>query len=166
MGIDPGSRVAGFGVLEISPQGDISHVSHGILNVQAESDNFYERIYHLGLQIREIMNIYKPSAVAVENIFLGKNADSAFKLGHARGVLAYEVKHRGLPLFDYSTRLVKKSVTGSGAADKEQVQNVLRLLLKLPAIKPYDASDALAVAYHHAAVEISGIKVRRMEAAR
>ena len=166
VGIDPGSRIAGYGVLEYSASGDIGHVAHGALNVKAESDNFYERIHLLGLQIREVLLNYKPDAVAVENIFLGKNADSAFKLGHARGVLTYEVLQRGLPVFEYSTRAIKKSVTGTGAADKEQVQNVLRLLLKVPAIKPYDASDALAVAYHHAAIEISELRLRRMEISR
>jgi crossover junction endodeoxyribonuclease RuvC len=163
VGIDPGSRVAGYGVLEYSTSGDIIHVAHGVLNVKAESDNFYERIHHLGLGIRDVLALYKPDAVAVENIFLGKNADSAFKLGHARGVLTYEVMQKGLAVFEYSTRAVKKTVTGTGAADKEQVQNVLRLLLKIPAIKHYDASDALAVAYHHAAFEISEMKMRRME---
>jgi crossover junction endodeoxyribonuclease RuvC len=166
VGIDPGSRIAGFGVLEYSQQGDIIHIAHGVLDVKSHSDNIYERIHELGLQIREVLLKYEPDAVAVENIFLGKNADSAFKLGHARGVLTYEVMQRGIPVFEYSTRAVKKSVAGTGAADKEQVQNVLRLLLKLPAIKPYDASDALAVAYHHAAIEIATMKMRRLEIAR
>jgi crossover junction endodeoxyribonuclease RuvC len=167
LGIDPGSRIAGYGVLEYSPQGEIFHIAHGALNVESKTDDFYQRICRLGLQFREVIELYKPQAVAVENIFLGKNADSAFKLGHARGILTYEVMQRGIKVHEYSTRSIKKSVTGTGAADKEEVQRVLRLLLKIPAVRPYDASDALAVAYHHAVYEMTAarlqIRQRRME---
>ena len=129
LGIDPGSRIAGFGVLEYSADGDIFHIAHGALDVRSsvsssvrttESD-FHQRLYLLGLGFREVLEKYKPDAVAIENIFLGKNADSAFKLGHARGVITYEMLLKKLLVFEYSTRLIKKTVTGSGGAEKEQV---------------------------------------------
>jgi crossover junction endodeoxyribonuclease RuvC len=161
LGIDPGSRIAGFGILEFSPNGDIFHIASGALNVVSESASFYDRLHRLGLAFREVIQKYEPEAVAVENIFLGKNADSAFKLGHARGVIAYEVLLRGLPVFEYSTRAIKKTVTGSGAAEKLQVQNVLKILLKINSFTHFDASDAVAVAYHHAVAEISELRLRR-----
>ncbi len=163
LGIDPGSRIAGFGVLEYSADGDIFHIAHGALDVRGsgrttESD-FHQRLYLLGLGFREVLEKYKPDAVAIENIFLGKNADSAFKLGHARGVITYEMLLKKLLVFEYSTRLIKKTVTGSGGAEKEQVQGVLKMLLKISSFTHLDASDAVAVAYHHAVTEIA--KVRR-----
>ncbi len=166
LGIDPGSRVAGFGVIEYSSAGEIFHVAHGILTASSEHQDFYQRLCQLGLQVREVIEKYKPLAVSVENIFLGKNADSAFKLGHARGILVYEAVQKGLPVFEYATRSVKKTVAGSGAADKEQVQSVLCHLLRIPPVRPFDASDALAVAYHHAMVEVMNYRMRRMEISR
>ena len=163
LGIDPGSRIAGFGVLEYSADGDIFHIAHGALDVRSsvsssvrttESD-FHQRLYLLGLGFREVLEKYKPDAVAIENIFLGKNADSAFKLGHARGVITYEMLLKKLLVFEYSTRLIKKTVTGSGGAEKEQVQDVLKMLLKISSFTHLDASDAVAVAYHHAVTEIA-----------
>lgn len=162
LGIDPGSRIAGFGVLEYSCDGEVSYLAHGVIDVKSKSEDFYRRLYELGLGFRQILEQYRPQAVALENIFLGKNADSAFKLGHARGVIAYEVVQKNLPVFEYSTRAVKKTVTGTGSADKEQVRSVLQMLLKFQNISQLDASDALAVAYHHVAQEIIESRLRRM----
>ncbi len=165
LGIDPGSRIAGFGVLEYTPSGDIFHIAHGALDVRTSGrtteTDFHQRLYRLGLGFREVLEKYKPEAVAVENIFLGKNADSAFKLGHARGVITYEMLLKGLSVFEYSTRLIKKTVTGSGGAEKEQVQDVLKVLLKIPSFTHLDASDAVAVAYHHAVAEIVKARMQR-----
>ncbi len=165
LGIDPGSRIAGFGVLEYSANGDIFHIGHGVLDVRtsgpATEADFHQRLYRLGVGFRGIIEKYKPESVAVENIFLGKNADSAFKLGHARGVITYEMLLQSLPVFEYSTRLIKKTVTGSGGAEKEQVQDVLKLLLKISSFTNLDASDAVAVAYQHAVAEIVKARMQR-----
>lgn len=150
MGVDPGSRLTGFGVLSIETlrgHSKVEHISHGVIVL--DEDSFSERIHALGQHFREILAKYKPQHVVLEKIFLGKNADSAFKLGHARGVLMYEAQSSSARVAEYATRVVKKSVTGSGAADKEQVQAVLQMLLKIPKIQRLDASDALAMAYHH-----------------
>lgn len=151
MGVDPGSRLTGFGVIamETKGRGDIrlEHLSHGVIVLDEET--FAERIHALGQHFREVLAKYKPQHVVLEKIFLGKNADSAFKLGHARGVLMYEAKCTAAVVSEYATRVVKKSVTGNGGADKEQVQAVLQMLLKIPKIQRLDASDALAMAFHH-----------------
>ncbi len=97
-----------------------------------------------------LMKKYKPQQVSVEKIFLGKNADSAFKLGHARGVSMYESAKGGAEIFEYATRVVKKGIVGTGAADKDQVKMAVMRLLNIKAIQQVDASDALALAVFHA----------------
>lgn len=147
LGVDPGSRVTGFGLVRVE-QGQIYHVSHGVIVM--DTGEFPDRMMELGSAFRELMEKYRPQHVSIEKIFLGKNADSAFKLGHARGVAMYESVRGGAKVFEYATRLVKKGVTGDGGASKEQVQAVLKAILRLQKIDRLDASDALAMACHHA----------------
>lgn len=149
LGVDPGSRITGFGLIRVSRGGQLEHVSHGVIMMDVNA-GFPKRMLQLGTAFQEIMQKYQPTHVAIEKIFLGKNADSAFKLGHARGVVMYEAVRGGAEVFEYATRLVKKGVTGDGGASKEQVQAVLKALLRLPKIERLDASDALAMACHHA----------------
>lgn len=148
LGVDPGSRITGFGVLRIE-RDRIEHISHGVILLDAEQ-GFAGRMKELGSAFREVMAKYKPHQVVIEKIFLGKNADSAFKLGHARGVIMYEAGLGDSEVFEYATRVVKKGVTGNGGASKEDVQAVLKAILKIQAIQRLDASDALAMACHHA----------------
>jgi crossover junction endodeoxyribonuclease RuvC len=148
LGIDPGSRVTGFGVIKIS--GDkVTHISHGIILLE-DQDSFSGRMCELGEGLEILLKKYQPEHVAIEKIFLGKNADSAFKLGHARGVAMYESAKNGAHIFEYATRIVKKGIVGNGAAIKEQVQMALLRLLNIKAISKIDASDALALAVFHA----------------
>lgn len=149
LGVDPGSRITGFGLVRVHRGGELEHVSHGVIVMSGEAE-FPQRMLELGSAFRELMEKYRPRDVAIEKIFLGKNADSAFKLGHARGVAMYEAVRGGAEVFEYATRLVKKGVTGNGGASKEQVQAVLKALLRLQKIDRLDASDALAMACHHA----------------
>jgi len=148
MGVDPGSRIAGFGVIQIVGS-ELRHLNHGVVALDAEMP-FAERMTELGKAFRELMLKYQPQEVVIEKIFLGKNADSAFKLGHARGVIMYEAGLAEAKVFEYATRVVKKSVTGNGGAEKTEVQAVLQALLGLRTIQRVDASDALAMACHHA----------------
>lgn len=148
LGVDPGSRVTGFGVLSVE-NGHIQHVNHGVILLD-EKAPFDARLLDLGQALREVLAKYQPHHVVIEKIFLGKNADSAFKLGHARGVLMYESCLAKAQVFEYATRSVKKSVTGNGGSQKEDVRAVLKMLLKVHEIQRADASDALAMAYHHA----------------
>lgn len=152
LGIDPGSRITGFGVIKVTGSGAgarIQHVNHGVIMMEPK-DPFPIRMKELGEAMDLILRKYKPDQVSIEKIFLGKNADSAFKLGHARGVSLYESAKFGCEVFEYATRVVKKGITGNGGATKEEVQFCLQRLLNLKAISRVDASDALALAAFHA----------------
>jgi len=148
LGLDPGSRISGIGVLAVD-RDRIQHVFHGVINSSNEV-SFAKRVSKIGIEFRKILEQFKPDVVVIEQIFLGKNVDSAFKLGHARGICMYESVIAGSEIHEYATRLVKKMVTGSGAADKLQVQIALERLLQINIQGAIDASDALALAYHHA----------------
>ncbi|QDK46043.1 crossover junction endodeoxyribonuclease RuvC [Bdellovibrio sp. ZAP7] len=148
LGVDPGSRITGFGVVRIS-NGKIEHINHGVILLDAVQE-FPVRMAELGSAFREVMEKYRPQQVVIEKIFLGKNADSAFKLGHARGVIMYEAGLGKAAVSEYATRSVKKGITGTGAATKEDVQAVLKAMLNIKVINRIDASDALAMACYHA----------------
>ncbi|WP_413557639.1 crossover junction endodeoxyribonuclease RuvC [Bdellovibrio sp. HCB209] len=148
LGVDPGSRITGFGVVRIT-NGKIEHINHGVILLDADMD-FAMRMTELGSAFREVMEKYRPHQVVIEKIFLGKNADSAFKLGHARGVVMYEAGLGKATVAEYATRSVKKGITGTGAASKEDVQAVLKAMLNIKVINRIDASDALAMACYHA----------------
>ncbi len=152
LGLDPGSRVTGFGIVEFDG-GAVSYLRHGAFNLFSENPDFTQRLALLGQELRKILIEYRPQHVAIERVFLGRNADSAFKLGHARGVAVYESTLMGCEFHEYASREVKKGVTGNGAAEKAEVMAVVHRLLKVPKgtgfEKSYDASDALALAYFH-----------------
>lgn len=148
LGVDPGSRITGFGVIQVQ-DGKIQHINHGVILLDVDQ-GFPQRMTELGLAFREVMEKYRPHHVVIEKIFLGKNPDSAFKLGHARGVIMCEAGIGKAEVAEYATRVVKKGVTGNGGASKEDVQAILKALLKIAAINRIDASDALAMACHHA----------------
>lgn len=152
LGIDPGSRITGFGLVEVvsSRSGTrIQHVNHGVIMMDPK-DSFPIRMKELSEAMHTILQKYKPHEVSIEKIFLGKNADSAFKLGHARGIAMAESAKSGAEVFEYATRLVKKGIAGTGAASKEDVAHCLCRLLNIKAISRVDASDALALAAFHA----------------
>lgn len=153
LGIDPGSRMTGYGLIATHLD-QVRYLTHGVIRLdqigKAESGDFSSRLLILGNELRSLIGKYSPHCMVVEKIFLGKNADSAFKLGHARGVVLYEGKAAGMEIYEYATRIVKKTITGSGGAEKDQVQLAMQRLLNLKQSIPLDASDALAMAYHHA----------------
>jgi crossover junction endodeoxyribonuclease RuvC len=149
LGIDPGTQVLGYGVVEKTPRG-ILYVTHGHLRV-AEKLGFNERLGIMARRVAELLEEIKPQVAVVEKIFLGKNVDSAFKLGHIRGVCIYESQKWGAEICEYTPRVVKAGIAGSGAASKEQVQTMLYSLLNLRGqTQSLDASDALALAFYHA----------------
>ncbi len=148
LGIDPGSQVTGFGLVK-SDGSRIEHLSHGVIAAPASLD-FSERIGIIAAEIEALINRTGPDIAVIERIFLGKNADSAFKLGHARGVAMAAAVRQGCELVEYAARAVKKGITGSGTSTKEQVQLVLFAALGIRAQARADASDALALAYFHA----------------
>lgn len=148
IGIDPGSRITGYGI--ISKEGNrLVHVDNGAIFTDASKD-FPARLQKIYRGLTEVVEQYRPDAMAVENIFFATNVQSALKLGQARGAAIVAGVNAGLPVFEYSALQVKQAVVGHGRAAKEQVQKMLKVLLHLPEIAQEDASDALAVAVCHA----------------
>jgi crossover junction endodeoxyribonuclease RuvC len=148
LGIDPGSRFLGYGLISVH-NGQMKAIDYGVLKFDGEIP-LSERLESIGLGMRKLLDQFKPTHVSLEKIFLGKNADSAFKLGHARGVIIYESLLARAEVFEYATRIVKKGITGHGGAEKEHVRLVIRNMLKIGSLKSLDASDALAMACFHA----------------
>lgn len=144
IGIDPGSRRTGYGVIRIEGNRHI-YIASGHLNV-AEYPTC-ERLRHIFLGLQEIIANYQPHEAAIEQIFMSENPGSALKLGQARGA-AIVALH--MPVSEYSARQVKQSVVGTGAANKTQVQFMVQRLLNLTGKLQADAADALAVALCHA----------------
>ena len=160
LGIDPGSRITGFGV--ISVDGDhIEHLDHGLIRLKEEW-SLPERLKCLNFELQHIYAQFKIHTTAVEKIFFGKNADSAFKLGHARGVCLMVASQNASIVAEYAARYVKKCVTGSGAASKDHVQMVVFSLLGLKLQKlAFDATDALSLAITHARVDEVSVRVKK-----
>lgn len=148
LGIDPGSQFTGFGLVK-SDGTRIEHLSHGVIAAPTTLD-FAERIGIIAGELEALIERANPDIVVIERIFLGKNADSAFKLGHARGVAMAAAVRAGCEFIEYAARAVKKGITGSGTSTKEQVQLVLFAALGIRSQARVDASDALALAYYHA----------------
>lgn len=146
LGLDPGSRTTGFGVIEWRGA-QWAHVAHGCVAVSAES--LTERLRTLHERLRELIAAHGPGEVAIERVFVNRNVDSALKLGQARGAVLCAVPG-GLPVFEYAPRAIKLALVGSGAAEKPQVAHMIRALFALEGRLQADASDALAVAVCHA----------------
>lgn len=148
LGIDPGSRKTGYGLItHIS--GKSLYVSSGVIRIP-EVLSLPERLKVIFDSVSEIINKHQPTEFAIESVFMAKSAGSALKLGQARGAAIVAATFHDLPVSEYEARKVKQSVVGSGAADKTQVQHMVKVLLTLPAAPQEDAADALAVALCHA----------------
>lgn len=146
LGIDPGSRKTGFGIIETFGS-QSGYVASGVICLPEVS--FSERLQMIFSGICEIIEEYCPQEVAVEQVFMSKSAGSALKLGQARGAAIVAATSHQLAVSEYEARKVKQSVVGSGGADKIQVQHMVKALLKLSALPQEDAADALAVALCH-----------------
>jgi crossover junction endodeoxyribonuclease RuvC len=161
LGIDPGSVVTGYGLVA-EEGGRLVCISYGVFSGGLKK-SFAQRLLSIGEGLREVLEKYKPTSVAVEKTFHAKNVDSVTKLSHARGVCIYEVARAQLPVFEYLPTEVKGSVAGNGRADKAQVQFVVRGLLGLSAMEKFDMSDALAVAIHHVRLSTTQEKMKARE---
>lgn len=148
MGVDPGSIRTGFGLLKVISNRYI-HIDNGIV-APPKDMVFKDRVAFIFKGICEVIEEHKPDFVAIEDIFMSKNAQSALKLGHVRGAIMSAAVIHGVPIFEYTATRVKQSVAGSGRAQKHQIQEMVRILLKLKEIPQEDAADALAVAMTHA----------------
>lgn len=147
LGIDPGSRLTGFGVIDCV--GDTaSYVASGA--IRTGTGSFPDRLRLIFSSICDIMNDYGPQIVAVETVFMHKNAGSALKLGHARSAAICATFEFEVEVFEYAPREIKRAIVGSGAGTKEQVQHMVKSLLRLQGEPSADAADALATALCHA----------------
>ena len=148
LGIDPGSHVTGYGIIE--KKGNyLRHVLHGEIKAKKESP-LSIMLISIYQQLSAVIEQNAPQAIALENIFHGKNVRSLIKQAQVRGVVIFAGADKGIPVFEYSPLEVKKAVVGYGRAEKRQVQIMVKAILKLPVLPPADAADALATAICHA----------------
>jgi crossover junction endodeoxyribonuclease RuvC len=147
LGIDPGSRRTGYGVIDASRRTS-KYVASGCI-VTNTSQGLPERLGVIYEGMVEIIERFAPQEFAIEDVFVSKNANSALKLGQARGVAIAAGVAAHLPIAEYAPRQVKLAVVGTGRANKEQIQHMVRVLLSLPGLPQADAADALAIALCH-----------------
>lgn len=148
LGIDPGSRITGYGVIQVQGS-QLALLACGTIRTGTEAD-FAKRLLVIFTDLCEVIEAHKPDVAAVEEIFLNRNPRSTLKLGHARGAAMVAALQSGIEVFDYTALRVKQAVAGYGKAEKTQVQYMVRTLLGLNAAPSSDAADALAVAICHA----------------
>jgi crossover junction endodeoxyribonuclease RuvC len=159
LGIDPGSRVTGFGVVQMLRNGRLQYVASGC--VRAPVAELADRLKSIYQGVDEIIATYQPTVLAAERVFMARNADSALKLGQARGAALCAGIIAGLSVTEYSATEIKSAIVGRGRADKRQVQHMVRVLLDLDRSPPADAADALACAICHAHHAIGRSALRR-----
>jgi len=149
LGIDPGTATTGYGLVEQSPDGDLTPVAYGVLTTPKDI-SAPQRLELLYQQLNEILLLHRPQTSAVEKLFFQRNVSTAIAVGQARGVVLLALAQAGLEVAEYSPNEIKQAVAGYGAADKRQVQEMVRVLLSLSEIpRPDDAADALAIAICH-----------------
>lgn len=163
LGIDPGSRKCGYGLVN-AVGNELQYVASGVIRV--ETLDFAERLQVIFSNLCEIIDEFSPQAAAVEEVFVGKSMSSALKLGHARGVAIVACSSRRLDIHEYAARKVKQALVGTGVADKSQMQQMIKTLLKLSALPKEDAADALSVAVCHAhtqrtLIRLAGVRTGR-----
>jgi crossover junction endodeoxyribonuclease RuvC len=147
MGVDPGSRVTGYGIIETDGVRS-RHLDSGC--IRTLSGPFPARLGEIFEGIRDVLLKWQPQEVAVEEVFVSRNASSALKLGQARGAAVSAIVIGGLPVFEYTPAAVKQGLVGNGRAEKEQVQHMVRVILGIQGKLVLDQSDALAIALCHA----------------
>ena len=158
LGIDPGSQKTGFGI--ISHEGGCSeYITSGIIRLPRT--NLPERLKIIFEGVTEIVEQYCPQQLAIEEVFMARDAKAAIKLGQARGAAIVACVSRNMAVFEYAAKSIKQAVVGTGSADKQQVQHMVKALLKLPAAPREDAADALAAALCHAHTQQSMMRIAR-----
>ena len=148
LGIDPGSRITGFGVVNVLRNGKVTYVNSGCVRIP--SGSLADRLKLIYQGINEVITDDQPDMVAIEKVFVSRNADSALKLGQARGAAICATVNHDLELAEYSANQIKQAVVGRGHADKVQIQHMVKALLGLSGKPQADAADALACAICHA----------------
>jgi crossover junction endodeoxyribonuclease RuvC len=157
IGIDPGSRITGYGVVDTDGFRH-RYVTSGFIQIKA--DTLGEKLGIIFCEVSRIVTDWKPESMAIEQVFVKHNVDSALKLGQARGAAICAAVQADLPVGEYTPRSIKKAVVGSGAADKQQIQQMIQRLLGLDELPQNDEADALAIAIchaHHIKIRSTGI---------
>jgi crossover junction endodeoxyribonuclease RuvC len=148
IGIDPGLATVGFGVIRKEDDG-ITPVSYGCIRTSAEKQT-PERLLEIHNEVSALFEKYNPGAVAVERLFFNKNVTNAMSVSEARGVIFLAAQQKNIPLFEYTPNQIKQAITGSGRADKKQMQEMIKRLLNLDELpQPDDAADGLSIALCH-----------------
>ncbi len=147
LGVDPGSRVTGYGLVK-KASGTLTCIHAGIIRPPANMP-FSRRIYEIFQAMVAIMTAHRPQEMAMEDIFFARNVKSSLKIGHARGALLVAAMQCGIRIFDYTPLEIKNAVVGYGRAPKEQVRSMVQVILRLKESPELDASDALATAICH-----------------
>ena len=153
LGIDPGSRKTGYGLIE-NTGNRIRHLASGCIRLNAKHP-LSDRLSILSRELEQLIEEFRPDCGVVEKIFFAKNAQSALTLGHARGVILLKFSERNLPIHEYQTLKIKQTVVGVGRAGKDQVQHMVKILLNLQNSLQEDEADALAIAITHAHLGLS-----------
>jgi crossover junction endodeoxyribonuclease RuvC len=156
LGVDPGSRITGYGVIRADGR-HIEYIDSGCIRVGEKP--MAERLQTIFQSLATLIAEYRPEEFAIEQVFMARNPDSALKLGQARGAAIVSAATSGLAVHEYSARQVKQAVVGKGGADKSQVQHMVQVLLSLSRKPQADAADALAIAMCHAHMSQSILRV-------
>ncbi|MDH5377312.1 MAG: crossover junction endodeoxyribonuclease RuvC [Gammaproteobacteria bacterium] len=150
LGIDPGSRKTGFGVIE-STKSDLKYLDSGVIRLEREKE-YTRRLGILATELSQLIEEFQPDAVSIEKVFVSRNPSSALKLGQARGAAISTCVIKHLAVYEYTPTQIKQSIVGKGNASKEQIQYMVSLILSLGALPQEDAADALAAAMCHSRV--------------
>lgn len=146
LGIDPGTAITGYGIVEQGPRHTLFHLAHGCIRTEKHLSQS-KRLVALESQLSSLVTIWKPGIAAVEQLYFFKNLKTALPVSEARGVILYTLERMGIPLREFTPLQVKMTITGYGRADKLQVQKMVQRSLSLPSLpKPDDAADALGIA--------------------
>lgn len=149
LGIDPGIAIVGYGVVEYKGN-KFRTIDYGAITTKAHT-KLDLRLLSVYDELCEIIHKYKPDAISIEELFFNTNVKTAITVAHARGVIVLAAARSGVPTFEYTPLQIKQALTGYGRADKQQMQNMVKIMLNLNAVpKPDDVADALAVAICHA----------------
>ena len=163
LGIDPGIAIVGFGLVE-AEKGRMQMLNYGAITTDAGLP-LATRLWQIGNDMEDLIGRCKPDALAIEELFFNRNITTGIAVAHGRGVILYTAEKYGVPLFEYTPSQVKQAVVGYGKADKRQVMDMTKRLLRLSDVpKPDDAADALALALCHARSATSRLAAANLEA--
>lgn len=150
LGLDPGTATTGFGVIKFE-NGEPQLLDYGVIST-SKSDTLATRLQQISKDLSEIIQLWKPNHIAIEELFFSKNVKTAMHVAHARGAMMQNLSQNGYQIHEYKPQHIKEAVCGYGRAEKKQMQKMVSLILKMDHIpRPDDAADALGVAICHAA---------------